>query len=188
MNIRPLKGNCFAVLDIECQEIVKGVYIPEAADVRRRRGRRGKVIAETPADRGMRGLVGRTMLFHSAGGSQFEWEGQTITVFPMSSAYIIAEFHEGEWEPIPEVADGRRSLPGEVVKRCPRCRTKGEGNMILDPDGVCPRCGRKADGRKPEMYTHTFPDGTKSRPSRTPPRLSEAFRDAHEDTVKGGAK
>jgi hypothetical protein len=163
--LKPMPGQLFALPKEALGPMVGGIHIPEVA--RRNPGFRATVIAENPRrGRDISGLVGREVLFATWAGAAFDWrcthegrEYESIIRYHLSVGEIVAIYWNKIWEPIVEASG--EALPGEIgIQRCRRCKSKGQGNMMLDGNGICPTCGRDASGRKPMKWRNKMYAGT----------------------------
>ena len=158
----PLPGKCYAELKPETEALKDGIWIPESAGGRRRIGFIGTVVAETPKKGCLRGTVGRRCLFATWGGQRLHWHGRDLVVYDLTLEHFVAVYYGDFWVPLKDGAEGHVEAPGEDagIHRCRYCKSKGQGNILLDGDLVCHKCGRHADGRKHVKYRHKKSDGT----------------------------
>ena len=164
----PMPGQLFAIPKQAISERMGLIWIPEVA--RRNPGFRATVVAESPRRGGTGGYVGREVLFHTGVGQMFDWrceydggEYESLIRYPLSQSVMTAVCYEDVWMPITNevMGAGVESLPGEDgVKRCRSCRSRGDGNIILDGNDVCPQCGKFESGRKFIPFRHTMNEGT----------------------------
>ena len=167
MNIRPPKACCFAIADVEMEEEVGGIFIPESAKARNYPGFKGTVVLVNEEGADLCGLLGKSCLFASWAGQgfrfDFEWEGKKyeyLYKYRLILDEIVAVFDVEEgW--MPTRADGDVTTPGEPgTYRCPFCKSpNGQANMLVDGNRVCPFCNRTPDGKKHIKHKHTMPDG-----------------------------
>ena len=165
----PMPGQLYAIPKAAIAERVGAIYIPETA--RRNPGYRATVVAENPRQGTASGYVGRDVIFHSGVGQTFEWhcryegnEYEELKRYPLSQSVMVAVCYDGVWAPIKSEVMGSSvvALPAETgIHRCRYCKARGgQGNIILDGNGVCPNCGREADGRKHLNFKHVMNRGT----------------------------
>ena len=161
LGIKPLKGKCIVLPHPLEEEVQGGIILPKVALVRR--GDKAAVIAENPGEKDSYGFVGREVIVHSGIGQDFEWQGRTCRICPLS--VILAVLYTDEWIPLMEEVR-YAPIPGETgVQRCRSCRSKGQANVLLVGGAYgqmyCPVCGKIATGkprRKPKIKE--MPDGS----------------------------
>lgn len=155
----PLPGYCFAELDGEMDESVGGIVIPEASDYRNRMGFVGTVVVEHAVihprkHASIRGTVGRKLAFAQFGGERFFWKGRRLVKYPLRVSHLLAVYYEGAWIPLAHDGSHTTTMSAEPgVRRCRTCKSKGEGNILLDGDGFCPQCRKDEVGRPAPLAT-----------------------------------
>lgn len=137
----PLCGNVIVELKSKLQANEGGIVIPES--VRGQKDYNGKVVAVYLKEGNGKGaniphaeLLDKTVILDTYAGRQFDIGDRSYLIVPAKN---IAAIVEG--------AENIAVAPMNSIERCRYCRSKGEGNMILDHDGRCPTCGRDKNGQ-----------------------------------------
>ena len=176
MTIHPLPGFLFARMDPESPDRIGKILIPQSAGSRRRGSFTGTVVQVNETPSSIRGLLGLRCLFAGWTGAEFiAPNGDRLTRYRLSRSEVLAVYDEDGrvFEDLAAV-----TVCGEDgVRRCPRCRTAGQGNMILDGDGYCQRCNRNAAGDRAPEYRYRTPEGTELK-TRHPVTVTEAESEA----------
>lgn len=165
-HLMPLPGQCFAIPTPESEGVVKGIYLPDSCMSRNAPGFVAEIVAENaivePKEQAtIRGTVGRICAFARWAGQRFTHANIKLIRYHLSIEHILAVYYKGEWLPLlSEGHEIRVTTSGDSVPRCRFCKSKGQGNMILDGSGKCPCCGRNAKGRIPEKYTYKHGEKT----------------------------
>jgi hypothetical protein len=154
MNIRPLPGH--AVCEIESQFKDKEGLIVIPRTGQRLKGKIGRVVTVTlwcqaPAfiwRKGKKELVQKPWILNAdyegiedsrvafEQYAEMQHSGKTWAVVRLEHMVAVVD----------DEADAKiEGITGEVP-RCPRCRSRGELNIMLDGKGYCPECGKNPAG------------------------------------------
>ncbi len=145
--IRPVLGKCLVEPDMKLEDNIGGIIIPQSAIINQGIGFTGLVVAESPREGTLSGMVGRRVTLATWAGAQFEWKGRTFISLPLDVDVFVGVLYEGVWVQLD--THGAAHTPGETgIQRCRWCRSKGQGNIILVHEGYCPQCERYPNGSR----------------------------------------
>lgn len=157
--VHPLPGNCFVELQSRHRLREQMIWVPEVG--LRLRGLLGLVREVSLWKRGQPAWVySRGIPIYRPNAwrmNRLFWKlrGKTVVVGMGTATEVkVGEeyLHVVRLEHIDAIVPARTKVTESFEPaRCSRCRSGGEGNILLDADGYCPQCGLNASGvRKPE--------------------------------------
>jgi hypothetical protein len=113
------------------------------------------VVQVNETEGSIRGLLGCRCVFATWTGREFEHNKEKLTRYRLSRSDVLAVLDDVN---ITEDA-GEVTVCGDGLPRCPRCRSEGQGNLLLDGDGYCIRCRRNRAGDIEPQYHYQTADG-----------------------------
>jgi len=150
--VKPIAGTCYVLPDARLGVMEGGIIIPEVG--RQTRARTGKCVARTLYVPGT-----RYILWHGTRGKQrsvaaSKWNPIYDDLVGKYVAYRTGVVFDNGGEQVCRVrlehvlaiCDEPLKVIAEDIERCPFCKSKGEGNMLLDPHGYCVQCGKNLAG------------------------------------------
>jgi len=142
-DIFPCPGRAFVALEPNYKDIEGMIYIPKTA--KRAQLRTGLCIAVSGYPRDQRShIFSKGQIFSAPAYKMNETYAAMINkkVIVTNARMVKGWIFEVRLSDIEAVAGKHLNVEAseEAVERCPRCRTKGEGNIMLGPAGYCPQC------------------------------------------------
>lgn len=125
------------------------LIIPGSARSRMAQGRVGQVCSVTPFPEGVNSLIYERgkLVSRPAYLRNDDYTSLVGEYVVCSKATLLwGELYTVRLEFIDSKANESVKVAEEAVKRCIRCRSAGEANILLGSDGFCPSCGMNKHG------------------------------------------
>lgn len=134
MTIKPLPGKCIIRIEQNWKAVEGGIILPDTCKVP---GYVGVVVAHNP--RHGDNLTGKRVTIERHVGQMFIGADKNDYI-AMRDDQILSI--------IPDGTDAKIEAAPMSIQRCRSCKSKGEGNLLLDNAGFCINCGKNAKGEK----------------------------------------
>ena len=140
----PMPGRAFVGMRNMFSDFEDGILIPKNAKSMTPMGRFGQVAAITPYPEGRNSWV----FEHGHLESRPAWK-QNEEYIKLLGEWVVCrnakmiwgQLYEVRLEFIETIVPEEARPEDDAVGRCKRCRSTGEANILLGPDGFCPVCG-----------------------------------------------
>ena len=165
MNMKTIKGRIIIESGMAVKKDEGGIIIPEKA--RQVRSKIGKVIAVAPYPVGTRVKLWRG---GTIGGKKKVTisQGRHDQDLALLGEYVLLSegqlfmgqdkkmYVAGKIEHVLATVDepDKMKLVSDGPPRCPRCKSRGEGNLLLDDKGYCNNCNRNEAGQHRSDHDH----------------------------------